>query len=122
MTGTRFVTRPSSTSPRTMKPANTRAPAMPPAMAPARARGFNPGSDLDDLEVARRAPDPAGIEVVEDEARIRVPLPEVGGRLPAHVTEHVAWPRGLNDGDVGAVHESVERSRRLGIARVSENL
>src|SRR5689334_1960527 len=44
------------------------------------------------------------------------------GRLPAHVTENVARTRRLDDRDVGAVDERVQRCGRLSITRIGEDL
>src|SRR5579859_6339159 len=105
-TGATLVTRSSSTTPSTMNPPKTSAPAIPPAITPTRPRGVNRGpreltatplsswgcSDFEDLEVFRGPGHGAGVQVVEDEPGVGVSLLERGRRLPAHVAEDVARP------------------------------
>src|SRR6266699_1933007 len=59
--------------------------------------------------------------MVEQEPRLRVALLQGAGGFPAHVTENVAGTRRLDDRDVGAVDQRVQRRGRLGVARISEN-
>src|SRR5256885_2468128 len=136
MTGAWFARRPSRIRPRTTNPAKARAPATPPATAAASERELTPGSprnrgpasdfvgysDFEDLEVFGGAADGARVQMVEDEPRTRMALLESGGRFPAHVAEDVARTRRLHDRHVGAIDQAVERSGRLGVARVSEDL
>src|SRR5438067_2481721 len=60
--------------------------------------------------------------MVEDESGLRVPLLERGSRLPAHVAEYIARTRRLDDRHIGAVHQPLERGRRLGVTGVGEDL
>src|SRR5258708_39401864 len=43
-------------------------------------------------------------------------------RFPAHVAEDVSRPGRLDDGDIGSLDERVQRSRRLGVSRVGDEL
>src|SRR2546421_11603511 len=121
MTGTWLATRSSSIKPRATKAPRTSAPATPPAMAPARVRGLK-WSDLNHLEIFRGAGDRAGIQVVEDEARLGMAFLERRRGLPAHVAEDVARTGRLDDRDVGPVDQPLQRRGGLGVARVRKNL
>src|ERR1700694_753542 len=59
--------------------------------------------------------------MVEQETCLRMAPLQVGGSFPAHVAENVPWASCFDDGDVGAVHQLVERACRFGVSRVGEN-
>src|SRR5437899_662613 len=59
--------------------------------------------------------------MVEQEPRFRVALLQGAGGFPAHVTENVAGTRSLDDRDVGAVDQRVQRRGRLRVTRISED-
>jgi hypothetical protein len=80
------------------------------------------GSDFDHLKVGHRPLDGSGIEMVEQESRLRVSGLQFGGGFPAHVAENVTRARGFHDRDVSAINQLIEGSCRLGVARVGQDL
>src|SRR5712692_7944296 len=116
-TGTAFATRLVKRRPRPMKPP-----------ARERRRRFQPQrrrdsrvSDVDHLKVGHRIFDGAGIEMVEQEPRLRMPALELTSRFPAHMAEDVAGSRRLDDRHVRPLDQRVQRSGRLGVARIGED-
>src|SRR5690348_2952506 len=120
MTGMGLPTRLESKPPSPAMATNTKAPATPPATAPTRAGAVL--LDLNHLQVFDRASRGSRVHVVEEESRVGMALPQLGGVLPAHVAKDVARSRGLDDRDVGPVDQLVERLGRLGVARISHDL
>src|ERR1700674_5123078 len=75
------------------------------------------GSDVEHLQVGDGALHGPRVQMVEHESRLRMAVSQLGRRLPAHMTEHVAWPGRFHAGDVRAFHQLVEWAGRFGVAR-----